>query len=223
MKYTVIRRLVRLEESRSLSVTLIVKVVSEKVFHLARIKVPSWHLDRIPIMGIRLFYLTISVQIDYINMECVSSMVTKLCAMTQLLPAWKIKYLKYTVFHRRPVGRWFPVGNWCVLSFQRLAQMGVTYSSLFKPIVRMLAKNLYSYSPQAGKISVSHFGNVYHNFAELRYRYKDKNYNWILIISWSLFWTLFLVFACKRMLSIIISKGIIISNNEYRSNTNKNM
>lgn len=49
----VICRLVRLEESRSLSVTFIVKVVSEKVFHLARIKVPSLHLDRISIMGIR--------------------------------------------------------------------------------------------------------------------------------------------------------------------------
>lgn len=115
LKNKVIRRLVRLEEARSLLVTFIVKVVSEKVFHLARINVPLWPLDRIPIMGIRLFYPTISVQTDSVNMECVSSMVTKLCAMTQLLPAWKIKYLKYTVFHRSPVRRWFLVGNRCVL------------------------------------------------------------------------------------------------------------
>ena len=37
------------------------------------------------------------------------------------------------------------------LSFQRLAQMGVTYNSLFKPIASLLAKNLYSYSSQTGK------------------------------------------------------------------------
>lgn len=99
---------------RSLSVTFIVKVVSEKVFHLARIKVPLWHLDPISIIGIWLpkfgewMYLTISVQTDSVNMESVVRSGQPFQAakkmgcdtMTQrLLLVW---IFRWTVFHRIP-------------------------------------------------------------------------------------------------------------------------
>lgn len=105
---------------------------------------PLWESGRIPILGIwrhksgEWIYSTTSVQTDSVNIESVvrcgqrctpctmNSKIGNSCdTMTQLCCTYE--FIRNTVFHRIPVRRWFPTGNWCVLVGTEVIQMYFMY------------------------------------------------------------------------------------------------